>query len=164
MADSRTLPPVESGPSQNVGHIALTRKWLALVVYLCVRIENLPCELGAELILGESGAQREVIAGPPAARRIAPTILELTGRLPARIDDLLACFDRARETSLDRIVERTPFETVARAQSDLVERRNKRIVAVCREKRNAPSLSRVKADTISDYLAGISQGGAELNH
>ena len=110
MADSRTLPPVESGPSQNVGHIALTRKWLALVVYLCVRIENLPCELGAELILGESGAQREVIAGPPAARRIAPTILELTGRLPARIDDLLACFDRARETSLDRIVERTPFE------------------------------------------------------
>jgi hypothetical protein len=31
------------------------------------------------------------------------------------------------------------------------------------EKRNAPSLSRVKADTISDYLAGISQGGAELN-
>ena len=31
------------------------------------------------------------------------------------------------------------------------------------EKRNAPSLSRVNADTISDYLAGISQGGAELN-
>ena len=35
--------------------------------------------------------------------------------------------------------------------------------ALLTEKQNAPSLNRVKADTISDYLAGISQGGAELN-
>jgi hypothetical protein len=35
--------------------------------------------------------------------------------------------------------------------------------ALLTEKRNAPSLSRVKADTISGYLARISQSGTELN-
>jgi hypothetical protein len=33
--------------------------------------------------------------------------------------------------------------------------------ALLTEKRNAPSLSRVKADTISHYLAGISQGSTD---
>jgi hypothetical protein len=36
--------------------------------------------------------------------------------------------------------------------------------ALIAEKRNAPSLSQVKADNISDHLARISQGGTELNY
>jgi hypothetical protein len=76
--------------------------------------------LRAYLVLGECRAKTWIVASASVGEGVLPAVSGFSCCGPFAIDDLLAGFDRARETTFGGVVQSLPFEALAYAETDLM--------------------------------------------